>query len=121
MIGKPKPLKSDREKTSADKKASLRDYRRVQAAKAILRDNDQCAICHFLHNRYRPRQDVHHVYGRARVAGHPREHFSNLLCVCRECHPPPIRDKGGNAALKWVEDVLYLANEIPINEDFKEQ
>lgn len=118
VIGYPKPEKGGRKKDKADQKSALLDYRRVQSALAIQRDENLCAICYFQYNRATPRAEIHHVYGRGKHAGDWREHYSSLLCVCKACHPSPIRDPGGNASLLWVEAVLAQANALPINKKF---
>lgn len=100
-------------------KEELREYRQRQAALTIWRDNDQCVICYFKHLRNNRRAEIHHVYSRGRKAGDPREHYSNLMCVCRQCHPMPIQQQGASASLGWVENILEQANNTPINIRFK--
>lgn len=113
-----KPSKSDRLKIKKEQKTDLGSFRRIQSALAIQRDGNLCAICWFQHNRETPRADIHHVYGHGKKAGDWREHHTSLLCVCKSCHPSPIRDPGGNAALLWVEAVLAQANTTPINKKY---
>lgn len=115
----PKPTKRERVKEKEDKKKSLIAYRRHQSALAILRDNDQCVICWFVHKRVRRREHIHHVYSRGREAGDWREHYINLMCVCASCHPLPIQTPGGSANLGWVEDVREQMNNDPINSGFE--
>ena len=114
----PKPTKTERTKNKKDRHSRLVEYRSNQVALAILRDNSTCALCFFLHGKRTPRTQVHHVYSRGRDAGDWREDYTNLLCVCNECHPLPIQTPGANADLAYVEDVLRLANEKPINPSF---
>ena len=57
----------------------LDEYRQEQYLLAIERDGGLCRYCR------KSAVDVHHKYGRGREAGDPREHYSNLECVCREC------------------------------------
>lgn len=72
-----------------------------------------------LKDEWRAMDDVHHVYGRARRVGDPREKYYSLLCTCRECHPPPIRRRPAKENLAYVEQVLRQANEDPLNPDFE--
>lgn len=116
----PKPSKKDRELAEQERKRKLKEYRKSQASLAVFRDDGMCAICHFRYHRDRRMDDVHHVFGRGRNIYDPREQFTSLLCVCRECHPQPIMYPGGNPILDWVEDVLRLANVTPINTSFHE-
>lgn len=118
---KPKPEKGGKKREDDKRKRALQKYRGSQVPIAISRDNDQCAICHFKHGRYRKRQEVHHVYSRGRKSGDFREHYTSMLCVCKECHPPPIQIPGGSATLGWVEDILKRANETPINGKFEHE
>lgn len=119
MSGSPKPIKADRTKGKKDRQSRLGDYRRNQVALAILRDDSTCVFCWFSRGKRTPRTQVHHVYGRGRDAGDWREHYTNLLCVCNNCHPLPIQTPGANEDLAYVEDVLRMANEEPINPSFK--
>lgn len=115
----PKPSKKERLSKKASEKRSLADYRHKQVELAIIRDRDLCAICFFKYSRLRRRQEVHHVYSRGRRAGDWREHYTCLLCVCKECHPLPIQQPGASASLGWVEDILEKANANPINKYFR--
>jgi len=116
----PKPTKKDRLATTKKVKDDLKEYRRAQAAVAAYRDNQQCVICKFSMGRDTPMADVHHVYGRGKRAGDWREQAKNLMCVCRRCHPQPIKgDPGSSTDLAWVEDYLWMANGKPINPDFE--
>lgn len=91
----------------------------TQAPIAIERDGGLCTICYFLHNRTRRYQEVHHVYGRARNEDTLwREMAVNLLCVCKECHPPAIFQPGASASLGHIEEVRVKANTTPINVSF---
>ena len=119
VIGHPKPKKGGKKREDARRKRALREYRHTNVALAINRDDDRCAICHFKYGRYRRREEVHHVYSRGRRSGDFRERYDNLLCVCKQCHPPAIQLPGGSATLGWVEDILRQANENPINKEFK--
>lgn len=119
MIGKPKPTKEERLQEKADRKEALRNYRREQVAIAILRDNNQCVFHYFLRGEYKQREEVHHVYSRGREAGSFREHYTSLVCTCKECHPMAIQTPGASATLGWVEEVVRKANENPINPEFK--
>lgn len=119
MKSKPKPTKESRVREKAKRLEDLRAYRREQVAIAILRDNDQCAIHFFLHGENRRREEVHHIYSRGRQAGDFREHYTSLLCVCKECHPMAIQTPGASATLGWVEEIARKANETPINTEFR--
>lgn len=117
----PKPEKSHRLAAKAGKKASLADYRRVQSALAIHRDQDLCVFCWFLLGVKKKRADIHHVYSRGKDAGDWREHYTSLACTCKMHHAIalPIQNPGGNPALAWVEYCLTQANESPINKEFR--
>lgn len=121
MPAKPKPTKAARLRAKASKKSGLVAYRRTQCAIVIERDADLCVICYFKHNRIRMRQEIHHVYSRGRETGDWREHYTSLMCVCKECHPLPIQVPGASANLGWVEDILRMANETPIDPAFKKE
>jgi hypothetical protein len=119
MPSKPKPTKKERVAAKQDKKSDLANYRRVQSALAIDRDGGLCIFCYFLLGEKTKRDDLHHVYGRGKAAGDWRESYKNLAGTCRRHHPLPIQTPGGNPNLDWVEDVLRMANETPINKKFK--
>jgi 5-methylcytosine-specific restriction endonuclease McrA len=74
---KPEPLADERRR----RREELREYRKAQYRLAIERDGGLCCTCG------RVAVDVHHLYGRGRVAGDWRERHENLECVCRGCHP----------------------------------
>jgi hypothetical protein len=118
---KPKPLRKDRNAEKQLEVTALKAYRSVNVALAIERDNNQCVFCYFLHGMSAPRQEVHHVYSRGKKAGSFREHYTSLLCTCKECHPLPIQTPGASGSLAWVEAVLRKANETPINKKFQHQ
>lgn len=118
MPSYPKSKVTRRKERQAEKRA-LSEYRSRQAIFAIQRDFDRCVICHFKFGRRRRRQHIHHVYGRGRKAGDWREHYTNLMCVCMDCHPLPIQTPGGNHALSWVEDIREKMNSDPINYGFE--
>jgi len=80
----PKPISKKEE--NGERKQKLEEYRREQYLLAIERDGGMCCYCG------KSAADVHHKYGRDREAGDPKEHYSNLECVCRESHPPPEKD-----------------------------
>lgn len=109
--------------TSADKEEDLKLYRKVNKIICIERDGGLCVNHYFNMGERVLACDVHHVFGRGKVAGDYREHYTNLLCTCRDCHPLPIftanniLTSGEN--LSWVLELLKRANETPINEDFK--
>lgn len=115
----PKPNKADRQEAKKQLKQSLKEYRAENAARAVLRDNDQCVFCWFLKGKVTPRADVHHVYSRGKKSGDWREHYTHMLCTCKQCHPQPIKQPGSSEKLAWIEQVMYLANTNPINPDFK--
>jgi hypothetical protein len=114
-----KPTRQERQEVQAQDKAALLKYRWSQAALAIYRDDNCCAVCWFLLGKRTVRSDVHHVFSRGKIAGDWREQYVNLLCVCRKHHPLPIQYPGANPRLAWVEEVLRQANENPINPRFK--
>lgn len=97
----------------------MHEWRRRSVQLAIARDNGKCVVCWFLHGRKAtPQQQVHHVYSRDRKEGGWREHYTNLMCVCQEHHPPPIITPGASSHLGWVEELLHQANRTPINREF---
>ena len=107
------------ELNSKNRKDALREYRNKNAMLAIYRDNDKCVICWFRDGIETNSTQVHHVYGRGREYGDWREHYTNLMCVCNECHPQPIKHKPAGDNLKWVEDIAKKMNLFTINKDFK--
>lgn len=119
MPSAPKPTKGGHKREKDARRRALKKYTQTQAPLAISRDGDQCAICWFRDGVHKRREEVHHVYGRGRASGDFREHYTSMLCVCKECHPPPIQIPGASARLGWVEGILQQANETPINEIFK--
>lgn len=118
MPAAPKPTRTDRLAGKKNRRSRLVDYRRNQVALAILRDDSTCVFCWYLHGKRTARTQVHHVYGRGKDEGDWRENYTNLLCVCNDCHPLPIQTPGASANLGYVEDVRSLANENPINKKF---
>ena len=109
--------KLHREEEKQEKEA-LRNYRHVQSALAIERDDNVCVFCYFQGRGRVPRAELHHVYGRGKEPGDFRENYQNLLSTCKACHPPPIHQPGASKSLSWVEDIRKLANEKPINSLF---
>lgn len=117
---RPKPTREDRLAKKRRWKEARANYIRVNAAKAIERDRGLCVICYFQDKKERKAAQVHHVYGRARSMNEIwREHYTSLMNVCREHHPPPIQVKGASRKLGWVEEILRKANEEPINRRFR--
>ena len=109
--------------TRKDEKAAVKEklhvYRRVQSMLVIDRDLARCVICWLRDGKKKRYDDIHHVFGRGNKAGDDREHYQNLMCVCRECHPPPAQDSYSRQA--WVVKLLFKANETPINPEFEHQ
>lgn len=101
-------------------KKELRAYRLKQGMLAHHRDNGWCVRCYFGSDRYRPKSDIHHVYGRSSVYDNWRERYTSLMSLCYFCHYKlrPIRVKGAKKH-KEVEELLRKANETPINPHFK--
>ena len=97
-------------------KEELRKYREQQALLAIHRDHALCAIHFFLFGERKPYEEVHHVFGRSRMAGDWKEHHSSLMCVCRACHPAGAARAPYGSHEKYI-DVLRRANKTPINPD----
>jgi len=91
----------------------------VQSARAIERDNSQCIFCWFLEGKVTLREEIHHVYSRGKEARDWREHYRSLACTCKRHHPLPIQTPGANPNLAYVEAVLKMANDTPINPGFK--
>ena len=100
----PKPLKSDRKKARDDRKRRLDEFRKEQYALARERDKDRCVFCG------KPAHDVHHSKGRGREIEDNREHFTNLMCVCREHHPGRIVGDKAGKNLEYVEEKLKEIN-----------
>jgi hypothetical protein len=117
-----KPSKARRRKQEKKIKETAKEYRQEQRTLAIFRDDGFCTACYFLDGRRQKAQDVHHVYGRAITKNVPtdkKEHFSSLLCLCREHHNQiGIIRRAGSGKYSWVEDVLEKANTTPINKEF---
>jgi len=118
MPPSPKPKKSDRIAEQKTKHSELIQYRRVQAALAISRDNSLCVVCYFTDGLRVNREEVHHVFGRGIVAGDYREHYTNLMCVCRKHHPHPIKGDVPKLEMEWIEHIRKQANKTPINPHF---
>ena len=115
----PKPQKGSCKKHAASVKLALKEHRKEQYKLAIERDRGLCVICKRKHGCTRKADDVHHVFGRGRSASDWRECYRSLMCVCRECHPQPIRIKGASKNLEWVEELLDNANNKPENKNFR--
>jgi predicted HNH restriction endonuclease len=109
----PKPEGKDKEKI----KENLREYRREQAMLAIMRDNAWCIRCFWVFDRTREFEHIHHVRGRGTHAGHPREHYTNLMCVCAECHQQlePVYVEENNPDQMFLQRQM---NEHPLNREF---
>lgn len=105
-------------KEKQDEKNALKDHRKNQYEVASYRDGHLCVICYFKHGRIRYADDVHHVFSRGNSVDDWRESYKSMMCVCRDCHPQPIKIKGGSANLYWVEELLDKANAHPINKGF---
>lgn len=118
MTTYPKLNKADRLAEKQKQKDDLKEYRRIQSSLVIDRDKDLCIFCYFLNHKEVKREDIHHVYGRARKAYDWREKFTSLACTCRKHHPLPLQTVGGNQSLLWVEEALWQANRTPINKNF---
>jgi len=106
MTAKPKPLAAARKQANHARKEQLKQWRRFAYGKAINRDSGKCRIC-----EKHVAQDVHHVYGRGKDMFDWREDYTNLLCVCRKCHPPAIKHKPAGPKLAWVEEILEKVND----------
>ena len=106
MYPKPKPQKGAKKKANEKRKRELTAYRKVQYELAVERDKGGCRICEMA--RY---MDIHHIFGRGRRAGDWQECFTNLLCVCRKCHPPPIKHKPASKELQYIVDIQEKINE----------
>ena len=105
MISHPKPLAAERNLANHRRGTQLRLWRVSQYRKAINRDSGMCQICQKM-----VAQDVHHVYGRGKDMFDWREDYTNLMCVCRKCHPPAIKHKPAGPKLAWVEEILEKVN-----------
>ena len=101
----PKPLASARKLANHELKVQLKLWRATQYQKAIDRDKGMCRICDKI-----VVQDVHHVYGRGKDMFDWREDYTNLMCVCRQCHPQAIKHKPAGPKLAWVEEILERIN-----------
>ena len=105
MISHPKPRAAERKLANYERKRALREYRHGQYLAAMQRDGGICVIC-----RKRAAVDVHHVYGRGCDFGDWREQYTNMMSVCRRCHPQPIKHKPAGPKLAWIEEILEKVN-----------
>ena len=101
-----------------DKKKDLRDYRIIQAALAVYRDDGYCVRCYW-NGKLRPYEHVHHVFGRGTEVDSVNEQYDTLLCLCIECHGDfnPVRVPTKEIALEQLM-LLNKANEVPVNSRF---
>lgn len=113
----PKPTK--RKKTKAIAKKALSEYRKEQARRALDRDLGLCVLCYFRDDKKTEAMDVHHVWGRGQSVESSKESYKSLMCVCRACHPQPVRFVGGKT--DWQLSLLVQANAYPINKSFKHE
>jgi predicted HNH restriction endonuclease len=102
-----------------EKNRHLRIYRETNYMLCVDRDLALCVICWFSKGIRTQYEHVHHVLGRGTEAGDYREHYTNLMCVCAECHPLPAQDAGSKQS--WVIDISKKSNENPINKKFEHQ
>lgn len=96
----------------------IESYRALQRMTAIYRDNKLCTRHYFLLFEFVKGDHVHHVYGRSST-GNWKEHYTNLLCLCVNCHNlyGPLSTKGDTEQ----EFILKKANETPINPLFSHE
>ena len=96
----------------------LRDYRIIQAAFAINRDDGYCVRCYWM-GKLKQYEHVHHVFGRGTEVGDVREQYISLLCLCFECHNlyRPIRTIGKEKHQAQI-NMLAWANKTPVNSRF---
>lgn len=107
-----------RKEEKAEQKRQLDMYRGTQRMLCVDRDHASCVICWFRDGVKTRYQDIHHIYGRGKKVGDWREHYTNLMCVCRKCHPLPAQDKGSKQS--WVIEIAEeMMNATPINPAFE--
>jgi len=97
-----------KKKANEKRKRKLAVYRKEQYALAYERDQGGCRIC----EKARA-EDRHHVFGRGRRAGDWQEHHTNLVFVCRSCHPLPIKILPPRDDQMWIVDLLDKINTEP--------
>ena len=105
---KPKPQKGAKKKANEKRKRELAAYRKTQYALALERDQGGCRICEAARA-----DDCHHVFGHGRRAGDWQEHYTNLVFVCRPCHPLPIKILPPRDDQLWIVDLLDKINTEP--------
>lgn len=97
-------------------RSNLSRHRKIQRLIAMERDKG-CCVFHFYNlNKKVEAVDVHHVFGRGKSPDDDREHYTSLVCTCRECHPLPAKDPKGKQS--DIISILKKANESPINRSF---
>lgn len=102
---------------------ALKEYRREQAALAILRDNGYCVRCYWFPGHIKAYEHVHHTEGRGT---YEKEHYTKLICLCAECHnlfsAMRVKEKSIH---REQRELIKIANKHPINlkfnQDFDEQ
>ena len=105
MIGVKKPSKKDRLAVKSKRESALVRYRKEQYALAWERDKGLCVVCG------KPAQDTHHIWGHGKYAGHWREHYTSLMCVCRKHHPRPIYHRPPKEDMLWIEELQKRINQ----------
>ena len=108
MYPKPKFKKGAKKRENEKRKRNLSAYRKTQYDLALERDQGGCRICEKVRA-----DDRHHVFGRGRAAGDWQEHYTNLVFVCRTCHPLPIKTLPPRDDQVWIVDLLDEINTEP--------
>jgi len=107
MYPKLKPKKGAKKKQNEKRKRELAAYRKEQFTLAYARDNGGCRICEIARA-----DDCHHILGRGREAGDFREHYTNLMFVCRTCHPLPIKFMPPPDDMVWIIELRDRINAV---------
>jgi len=107
MYPKPKPQRGAKKKANEKRKRELAAYRKEQFTLAYARDNGGCRICEIARA-----DDCHHILGRGREAGDFREHYTNLMFVCRTCHPLPIKFMPPPDDMVWIIELRDRINAV---------
>ena len=107
MHPKPKLSKGTKKKQSEKRRRKLTAYRKEQMQLAYERDEGGCRICEAARA-----DDCHHILGRGREAGDIREHYTNLIFVCRACHPAPIKFMPPPKDMEWIIELRDKINAV---------
>lgn len=103
-------------KEAQERREALREYRGVQVALAIFRDNATCVNCYRFRGQVKTYDHVHHTEGRGT---YEREHYTKLICLCVDCHMSFSAMRQPDKAIHRAQrKLIKFANEHPINLHF---